>query len=271
MFIKMNELLKEISNNYKQYFKLGIGLDNYLFSSGNGITYCLSNRNDSFFNVILNINQSDTEFSKQKFISVFESFTSSNYPFRIKVVNKDNQNLIEQYYSQKIQKFSLSKEDNAVFWFNPEQHNFSISEKKLYKLKFLIVKSKNELSEWWKPFQYAFNVKSELKQFVIDFNFNAKIKNPNNFYNIIGYYNSNPVCCSTLFITNQMACLYDVGTIPNFRNNGFSTQMLLYLSNFTKNLGYKSMGLYSTFSGNALYKKVKFKKLGIIKTYNFHN
>lgn len=263
--LALNLLLNNILENYKNYFKIGEGINNYIFNEEK-IPFCLSNRNDPFFNVIFGESILEVDLYKTYLINTLYKFLSTKKPFRIKCTSDLNLEEIICKYNLDYSAYKIVPECNKIFYI--DLNSFS-KETNNHKIKSLIVKNDNTFNDWWFPFQNSFCVNLKLKQFVKEFNFEAKLKHKGRFWNFVGYFEEFPVICATVFMSNGIPCLFDFATHENYRRRGFGRDFFRQILDFLFKLNYDSIGLISTLNGETFYKKLGLRELGEIRILNF--
>ncbi|MGF7056835.1 GNAT family N-acetyltransferase [Brassicibacter mesophilus] len=110
-----------------------------------------------------------------------------------------------------------------------------------------------------------FNVKkTQMRTFydtIRNLNFNNKFK----FY--LGTYKGKPVASSLLFLSNGVAGIYHVATLPEYRSKGIGKQITLAPLYYAKATGYKISTLQATSLGEVIYKKIGFKQYCTLGRY----
>jgi len=77
----------------------------------------------------------------------------------------------------------------------------------------------------------------------------------------LGFFNDLPVATSLLYLNSDIASLFLVATLPDFRQRGFGTQITLAPIKKALGYGYEFAGLFATSSGERIYKKIGFRKI----------
>ena len=72
--------------------------------------------------------------------------------------------------------------------------------------------------------------------------------------------NQKPVATSMLFISSGIAGLYLISTLPEYRNQGIGTIVTLAPLIDAQKIGYCIGGLFATYLGERVYRKIGFKK-----------
>lgn len=81
------------------------------------------------------------------------------------------------------------------------------------------------------------------------------------------YFNNEPACSGTLFLSDNSVMLHNLATKNKFRKRGFGAALTLYMMSEAKNLGYKHCFLDSSDEGFSLYSKLGFKVYCITSVY----
>ena len=94
----------------------------------------------------------------------------------------------------------------------------------------------------------------------------------NKYYQFILYFKNKPVAVGSLGYSNGYGGIYNIGTVPEFRGQGFGTIITMACIEQWKNLGGKTLFLQTETGsiGEKLYNKLGFKTLftGIIYSKN---
>ena len=78
----------------------------------------------------------------------------------------------------------------------------------------------------------------------------------------IGYVDQQPVATGALFLNADVAGVWDITTLPDFRNLGIATKMVHRMLFYAHDLyNYKIGVLTATKSGEEVYKKIGFQKI----------
>lgn len=88
----------------------------------------------------------------------------------------------------------------------------------------------------------------------------------------IGYIDQQPVATGALFLHKDVAGIWDVTTLPDFRNLGIATKMVHHMLFYAHDLyNYKIGVLTATKSGEKVYKRVGFQKIKEFFIFNVDN
>jgi RimJ/RimL family protein N-acetyltransferase len=95
---------------------------------------------------------------------------------------------------------------------------------------------------------------------------------PTIFYNetvkmCIGYFDRNPVVTGILFLDANVAGIYQILTLPEFRKRGFATQMMHFLLKTAKEAGYHFATLQTSKQGLSIYKKGGFRTIATYQQF----
>jgi GNAT superfamily N-acetyltransferase len=83
----------------------------------------------------------------------------------------------------------------------------------------------------------------------------------------IAYRGSEAVGCAALFLTDGVAGLYYVGTLPSHRGKGIGSALTMHCLNNARNLRCKRAVLRASESGERIYMRMGFKKFGEFKKF----
>lgn len=84
---------------------------------------------------------------------------------------------------------------------------------------------------------------------------------------LVGYYQDEPVCTSSVFLSDGVAGIFDVITLPEVRGMGFGKAMTLAAANIGKSHGYSIATLTATNDAKYLYEKLGFRSLNEMFVY----
>lgn len=85
----------------------------------------------------------------------------------------------------------------------------------------------------------------------------------------VGYVNHQPVSTGALFLHADVAGVWDVTTLPNFRNKGIATNMVRHVLFYARDVcGYRTGVLTATESGEKVYRKIGFQKIKEFFVFN---
>lgn len=85
----------------------------------------------------------------------------------------------------------------------------------------------------------------------------------------VGYVNQQPAATGALFLHADVAGVWDVTTLPDFRNMGIATNMVRYSLFHAHDMhGYRTGVLTATKSGEKVYRKLGFQKLKEFFVFN---
>ncbi|WP_425448926.1 GNAT family N-acetyltransferase [Dethiothermospora halolimnae] len=93
--------------------------------------------------------------------------------------------------------------------------------------------------------------------------YNEKVK----FY--IGYINEKIVGYSMMVLSNEVAGLYMIGVLPDYRNQGIGKAMTIKPILDAKNMGYTTSVLQATETGERIYRQIGFKEYSRYKIYKY--
>jgi GNAT superfamily N-acetyltransferase len=85
----------------------------------------------------------------------------------------------------------------------------------------------------------------------------------------VGYLNKIPVCTGSVYVDENIICLYDLITLLEFRKQGFATQMINYMiKDVERSKKAKFVGLQASNEGVYLYPKLGFQNCGSFYLYS---
>ncbi|MCR4623153.1 MAG: GNAT family N-acetyltransferase [Alphaproteobacteria bacterium] len=85
----------------------------------------------------------------------------------------------------------------------------------------------------------------------------------------VGYVNHRPVATGALFLQENIAGVWDITTLSDFRNLGIATNMTYHMLSYAHNLYNCKIGvLTATKSGEKVYRKIGFRKIKEFFVFN---
>ena len=123
------------------------------------------------------------------------------------------------------------------------------------------VEDETDLKNWLKIYTIGFDYSSSLGDFIYNQYGDKLINKKDDMTHYIAYLNGKPVSTSTLFITDNIAGLYNIITIPEGRNNGLGKIMTKVPLEEGKKQGCKIAILQATELGVPLYSKLGFNEV----------
>ena len=98
------------------------------------------------------------------------------------------------------------------------------------------------------------------------------LENQSSIKLFVGYIDQQPVATGALFLHKDVAGIWDVTTLPDFRNLGIATKMVHHMLFYAHDLyNYKIGVLTATKSGEKVYKRVGFQKIKEFFIFNVDN
>jgi len=102
--------------------------------------------------------------------------------------------------------------------------------------------------------------------------FQQKEHNKSSLFYFLAYYRDSPVSSAAIYIDpNNVAGLYFVATLPEFRRKGFASQLLLHVIRFIQGKGCQRVVLHASEMGEPLYQKLGFEKFCEYRVYGWSN
>ncbi len=118
----------------------------------------------------------------------------------------------------------------------------------------------NKLDQWMIPLIGAFELTIEImKQYAAVHE--RALRNKANFHHFTLYKDELPISSLTISMQLKMARIHDVGTLPEYQNKGYATQLMKHAINEAINLGANYCFLEASESGLSVYEKLGFKPL----------
>ncbi len=122
------------------------------------------------------------------------------------------------------------------------------------------VKDEKELKMWgdisFTGFEMPLETRMKYNKFVMSFDISAR--SPQKLF--VAYFMGQPVATSLLFLHGDNAGVYFVTTLPEYRNKGIASALILNSIKYTKTAGYKYCILQSSKDGLAVYKRAGFQE-----------
>jgi ribosomal protein S18 acetylase RimI-like enzyme len=86
----------------------------------------------------------------------------------------------------------------------------------------------------------------------------------------LGYYKDRPVASSTLFVSNDIAGIYHVATLPSFRNKGIGRSITLAPLLQAREMGARFAVLQATEPGISVYGRIGFTEYCKLESYSLN-
>ena len=133
----------------------------------------------------------------------------------------------------------------------------------------LIIKEANDdLREWIEPLLEGFPSESgEDDDVYRKLNARLLLNGEKKLRHFTVYFNNEPACSGTLFLSDNSVMLHNLATKNKFRKRGFGAALTLYMMSEAKKLGYKHCFLDSSDEGFSLYSKLGFKVYCVTSVY----
>jgi ribosomal protein S18 acetylase RimI-like enzyme len=80
-------------------------------------------------------------------------------------------------------------------------------------------------------------------------------------HSYIGYFDSQPVCTASMFLSDQIAGIYNIATLPAARGKGLGSAITLAPLLEARQMGYQIGALQSSEMGFRLYERIGFRKV----------
>jgi GNAT superfamily N-acetyltransferase len=86
-------------------------------------------------------------------------------------------------------------------------------------------------------------------------------------HHYVGWWNGDPVACSSVFLGAGVVGIYNVSTLPNVRGRGIGTALTLEPLYYAHEIGYRIGVLYSSQMAFNMYRRIGFEEYCKIQTY----
>ncbi len=188
--------------------------------------------------------------------SVFDYFSSSKLPFAFWIGFDDEY----RDFQNDVEKFGLSCDETesgmTVFM---DELDFSIS---CEKLEIKLVSNEELLRDFITAYQKLIpndvaaidEFYTKAAPFILDTNSALKL--------FVGFYEGAPAATSALFVQNDVAGIWDITTLSEFRRKGIGTDMTLHALKYAKDFCNCKVGvLTASEDGERVYRKIGFQKI----------
>lgn len=119
----------------------------------------------------------------------------------------------------------------------------------------------SQVDEWLSPFNAAFEVPEPVEGLFRTYVGQDLIETKYE-HRFIGYYCGQPVSCSSYFVFDEQAVIYNVGTLPGFRRKKFATKLVEAAVSHAFASGVTTpVALYATEQGAPVYLSMGFERL----------
>ncbi len=157
--------------------------------------------------------------------------------------------------------FSLSGKSVAMFVELNKQSKHNIKDDVVIHL------VSDKLDQWMLPVGSAFETTAEVTRHYADIHKRA-LNNKANFHHFTLYKGELPISSLTISLQSNVARIHDVGTLPEYQNKGYATQLMKYAINKASDLGAQYCVLEASESGLTVYEKLGFMPLFKNNTYS---
>lgn len=131
----------------------------------------------------------------------------------------------------------------------------------------LPVADTDELDTWLSLFEASYEIPGFIIPFFREAMRFAGLGGSSRFSHFTCFINENPVACATIFIHENTAGLYNVGTIPGARGKGAGTAISAHAISRAADSGCRAMVLHATGMGEPVYRSLGFKKYCELNAY----
>ncbi len=251
-------VLNALAANYAAYFRLGQGLSGYTYQQMKaGTLYVNSGWHDPFFNVVLSsdVNSSALKLEAE---AVLALFLAEDRPFRWKVypAQLELRTFLKHHGLTVVEKAFAFASTGVVY---PSFNEHSTRGEKYLQL--LDVSDSASRSLWWKVFSSAFDVRTELREAICEFNDRAtKTLARSLFRNFVFLSGRNPVCSATVFRHAGTYSLYDLGVAPEHRGRGYAQIAIRQLQYLIQKESPSTLTFYSTMQARSLYRSIGYSE-----------
>ncbi|MBS0289820.1 MAG: GNAT family N-acetyltransferase [Proteobacteria bacterium] len=175
--------------------------------------------------------------------------------------------ITEQFISSKLERslkninFSFAGNSEAMFIALNKQNKTDIPDN-------IDIRSVGDkLDQWLQPLIGAFDLTFKVMRQYADVHEMA-LKNKANFHHFTLFIDKAPISSLTLSLQTHIARIHDVGTLPEYQNKGYATDLVKHAMNEAINMGAEYCFLEASESGISVYQKLDFKPLFKNKTYS---
>lgn len=246
----MQDVSTAITSNLFSYYDLfAMGSGESGFKTNHLVAFTFE-QNMAFLNVAVfsgEIKNLETEFNHAKHF--FKNHGISEFTFWCngpRLQDMQNPHSLLGEYKESLTGMALDCSD--------QQFDLSLN----CKLDFEIVDSKKSLERWSKETLLAYELPAHIAKDCVRMYWpGAKT---GELIHVLGKFNGDVVAVAQIFISNGVAGLYWIATMPNKRRNGFGTEITEKCHQIARNRGCQTVVLHSTDSGFPLYKALGYKE-----------
>ncbi|MGG1678073.1 GNAT family N-acetyltransferase [Neobacillus sp. NRS-1170] len=127
------------------------------------------------------------------------------------------------------------------------------------------VKNKQDGLNFSKCASSAFGIPSDLTNVMAE----LIAKQDHNTSHYVGFINGTAISTSSIFYNNDVAGIYNVGTLLDYQGKGIGVEIMTTILLKAKLDGYKTAILHATPAGKRLYEKLGFNTYGEMRQYIF--
>lgn len=121
------------------------------------------------------------------------------------------------------------------------------------------VKNKTALTDWIRIVTRGSELPERMSNQITELELNPKVIQNNSIRRYIGFFNGIPVASSAMLLHSGIAGIYVVATLPEFRNRGIGSTMVLSSLYDAKKRGYQVGALQSSPKGYVVYHRLGFR------------
>ena len=123
------------------------------------------------------------------------------------------------------------------------------------------------LKYWMYVFQKGFRIPDEIANSIFEFEREIGFSSDLPWQRYVGFVGKEPACTSGLFLGKEAAGIYNVSTLPSFRNRGFGSAITIKTSQAAYSFGYRIGVLQSSNVGRELYQRIGFQPYCMMSQY----
>ena len=134
----------------------------------------------------------------------------------------------------------------------------------------LVIKPVNDIStlrEWIHVVTVGSELPKSISDDLVNLEISMEISQNTNLHRYVGYVDEVPVTSAALLLDLEVAGVYVIATIPEFRRRGFGTKMTLSVLKEAQKNGHHVGVLQSSIMGHSLYQKLGFQEVGKFELY----